>query len=100
MFIQANISLVPGDTQPGSPNECAQMILEALGGDPAKDSCNVTMTGSGQYPAATTPAAGSAGAMMGMVPPMGMPMMAPPIPMPSPPPVAAEPANGTEETGA
>jgi hypothetical protein len=47
MFINASISLSQGEKAPGTPDECANKILLALGGDPEKDICNVTLTGSG-----------------------------------------------------
>jgi len=47
MHIQANITLVEGDTLPGTPAECAAKILTALGGDDTKDICNVVMNSTG-----------------------------------------------------
>ena len=46
MNISVSISLAPGDTAPASTPE---ELLTALGGDPEKDSINVSIS-SGSYP--------------------------------------------------
>ena len=47
MFIQVTISIAEGDTNPGTPAECADKVLTALGGDATKDICNVSMSATG-----------------------------------------------------